>query len=96
MLTALEGLQTFLSRVFTSTTVPVMEESAADVRRGTTWFFIAGLIAVGVSFGLFAIDHHLSTSDAESRHATELRALRTAQTSLAGGSVDGRTNPLPQ
>lgn len=58
---------------------------------GVRWFFIAGGCAVVLSIFLYMVDEGLTNSNREQKLAETLRELRTAQASVAAGSIDPRT-----
>lgn len=61
-----------------------------EVQGAKNWFFIVGLIAVGLAFSLASIDKFLHASDSEVRNNNTLKELRSAQASLETRGVDSR------
>lgn len=66
--------------------------SAKEQAGGYFWFFVVGLLAIGLSVALATVDKRLSESDGEKRLGATLRELRTAQGSLPARATDSRQN----
>lgn len=67
-----------------------MELDAEEQRRGFTWFFGAGTVAICFALFLIYVDMRLSTSDREEKLGSTLRELRTAQAGLPSRVTDRR------
>lgn len=65
-------------------------DQAKIERDGYRWFFMLGLVAVGLAATLWAVDDKLSYSDSEKKLGETLHELRTAQTTLPGRVTDTR------
>lgn len=67
-----------------------MKLNPEEVRNAWTWFFCAGILAIGLSAFLQISDFRLSTSPRERILGNTLYELRLAQTSVKAGAVDPR------
>ncbi len=71
-----------------------MKLNPEDEKAGLRWLFVAGPLAVLLSFGLMKIDDFLSNSTREKELGRTLHELRLAQTSLSSGGSDERQDVL--
>ena len=65
-----------------------MEIKATEARTAARWFYVAGAVAVLLSYTLFRVDEALTNSKREENLGKTLFELRTAQTSLGSEKVE--------
>jgi hypothetical protein len=67
-----------------------MQLDEKEQKLGAIWFLVVGPIGFVVILFLARVDHYLTYTDSEQRHAEVMTEIRLAQTSLTVRTLDDR------